>query len=366
MSWHSVLCVTNDFPPAIGGIQTYVYDYCLGLAAAGIAVHVLASIPRDRTLAAAAAQWDRAQPFTVHRHHLAPLLPTPAVGWTMRRLIRAYGIDTVWFGAAAPLGLLAEQAREAGASQIIASTHGHEVGWLTVPRAGALISRITQSCDVVTYISEFTRQRLEPLVGTASLVHLPGAVTVPDSEPARLDHEELWVTCVSRLVRRKGQDWLIRAVSELDGVQLNLVGEGPDERYLRRLARRTGAHVTWWGHCSDESVDSILSSSDIFAMPARTRWGGIDVEGLGIVYLQAQAWGLPVIAGSSGGAPETVAPQSGIVVATYPELVAALQALVADPERRQAMGRAGREHVAEHWDRERLRARFVATVGGTQ
>ena len=360
----TVLCVTNDFPPVIGGIQTYVYDYCTGLADRGVQVHVLASTPRGVNELDSYADFDQRQPFTVHRYPRSILLPTPGVSAEMERLIRALNVDVVWFGAAAPLGLMAPAARRAGVRKVIGSTHGHEVGWLTVPGAGRIIERIGAACDTVTYISEYTRQRLSRHVPAKTLVHLPGLAELPESSPsAPYSHAgTVWVTCVSRLVRRKGQDRLIRALQGVEGVHLNIVGEGPDEAYLKRLAQKLGTSVTFWGRLDDAQVTDVLNSSDIFAMPARTRWGGVDVEGLGIVYLRAQACGLPVIAGDSGGAPETVTADSGIVVHSDSQLRSALELLIGDRQLRENMGRAGRVHVTEHWSPQRWLDRFYGLV----
>jgi len=114
----------------------------------------------------------------------------------------------------------------------------------------------------------------------------------------------------------------------------------------------------------EEEIAMALAAADIFAMPARTRGGGLDVEGLGIVYLEAQAAGLPVIAGDSGGAPETVTPETGIVVRgnSQDELAQAILTLLDDPKRACAMGRAGRRHVEENWTWEIMGARLRAIM----
>ena len=113
-------------------------------------------------------------------------------------------------------------------------------------------------------------------------------------------------------------------------------------------------------------MSHMLHAADVFAMPCRTRGGGLDVEGLGIVYLEAQAAGIPVIAGHSGGAPETVTPESGIVVdgRSQQDILAALMALLSDPKRCATMGRQGRSFVEQSWTWERMGARLRRILAG--
>ncbi|WP_311353584.1 glycosyltransferase family 4 protein [Corynebacterium pyruviciproducens] len=346
----SVLVVTNDFPPTIGGIQSYVRDFVSLLDPAS--THVLCSTQDT----AAAGLYDQGVDYVVHRLPQQVLLPTPSVARTMARIIKVYQIDVVWFGAAAPLGILAPVARRAGAKKIVASTHGHEIVWTMLPLGKQLIESITAQCDVVTYISSYTHAKLKPAMSPHSqYVRMPSGVDIhrftPAPPPAYLEHPgELWVVCVSRLVRRKGQDWLIRSVDKLrerHPVRLVIVGEGPDGERLRSLA--TGLPVTFTGRVSEAQMVDYLRAADVFAMPARTRLHGLDVEGLGIVYLEAQACGIPVIAGASGGAPETVTPDSAYVAHSPVELQVQLDELLSNPGLRASMGQAGREYVEETW-----------------
>ncbi|EEI26714.1 glycosyltransferase family 4 protein [Corynebacterium glucuronolyticum] len=348
----NVLVVTNDFPPTVGGIQSYVRDFVSLLDPS--TVHVLTSTQDERE----ARKYDSSVPYTVHRMRQTVLLPTPSVVRSMARIITAYKIDVVWFGAAAPLGLLANVARTAGAKKIVASTHGHEVGWTLIPGARQLVRKISADVDVVTYISEYTRAQLEPALSPSTrYVRMPSGVDIHRFTPGPgYDHAgELWVVCVSRLVQRKGQDWLIRSVSSLAHifpVRLIIVGEGPDSKRLERLA--DGLSVTFTGRVDRSAMVEYIRSADVFAMPARTRLGGLDVEGLGIVYLEAQACGIPVIAGASGGAPETITEDTGFVAHSPEELTAQLKELLGDSELRARLGRAGREYVEREWSWEKI------------
>ncbi|MCV7261176.1 GDP-mannose-dependent alpha-(1-6)-phosphatidylinositol monomannoside mannosyltransferase [Mycobacterium shimoidei] len=375
-----VLLVTNDFPPRRGGIQSYLGELVNRLAASG-----------EHTLTVYAPEWKGANTFDarvtgyqVVRHPGTLMLPGPAVAARMRGLIAANSIDTVWFGAAAPLALLAPCARRAGASRVLASTHGHEVGWSMLPVARSVLRRIGESCDVVTFVSRYTRRRFASAFGPAAgLEYLPPGVDTDRFRPDPAARTELraryrlgqrpTVLCLSRLVPRKGQDMLIRALPAIrrrvDGAALVIAGGGPYLDSLRQLARRHGVsdHVTFTGAVPTDELPAHHAMADVFAMPCRTRGAGLDVEGLGIVYLEASASGVPVIAGTSGGAPETVRPgETGLVIdGRSPDRVAeAVIELLADPDRAAAMGAAGRKWATAQWRWDMLAARLADLLRG--
>lgn len=368
-----VLLVTNDFPPRVGGIQSYLRDFLDELDPR--AVTVFAST-QDHD---AAQRYDADLPFDVVRWPHPILLPTPRVRRTLVRIVRERGIGTVWFGAAAPLAVLGGAARAAGADRIVATTHGHEVGWAMLPGARQVLRAIGRSCDVVSYISDYTLRRIRGAIGEQPrYVRLPSGVDTRAFRPGTRDENAATRTalgvgdaplavCVSRLVPRKGQDRLIRAWPEVRAAhpraRLLIIGRGRDERRLRRLAARCEG-VTITGALGDAEMRAAVRAADVAVTPVRTRFGGLDVEGLGIVYLEAQASGVPVVAGSGGGAPETVTPETGIVVnGRRPhEIAVALMQLLADPERRRRLGAAGRRHAVEHWAKPVMGARLRAIL----
>lgn len=374
----TTLLVTNDFPPVVGGIQSYLEDYTRRLPAEDLIV--LCSTPPEGPEAAAA--YDATVAFEVVRMPTHVLLPTPDVRSRMQSIIRERAVETVWFGAAAPLGLLGRAARAAGASRVIATTHGHEVGWSMIPGARQLLERIFSGADVITYISEYTLGRLRPFMpAEARTLRLPSGIDVdrfhPDAD-ARARLRERYgladaptVVCVSRLVRRKGQDSLIeawpRVVEQVPDARLVVVGWGPYAKHLAQLKRRSPVrdHIILTGKVPYEELPRHVAMSDLFAMPCRTRGGGLDVEGLGIVFLEASAAGVPVIAGTSGGAPETVTEGvTGLVVDGRDEdaLVAALVRLLTSPEEGARMGAAGRELMESEWTWPRLVESLVETI----
>ena len=181
------------------------------------------------------------------------------------------------------------------------------------------------------------------------------------------------MVCLSRLVPRKGQDMLIKALPSIrrrvDGAVLVLVGNGPYRDKLRRLAQDCGVAdaVTFTGGVAADELPAHHALADVFAMPCRTRGGGMDVEGLGIVFLEASATGVPVIAGESGGAPETVQHnKTGVVVDgnSVGEIARAVTELLTDRDRAAAMGAAGRDWVTTDWRWETLAARLADLLRG--
>lgn len=371
-----VLLVTNDFPPTIGGIQSYLRDFLATLPSGDVVVF---ASTQD---AEAATEYDQLLGVTIYRWPKKVMLPTPSVCRRMCEIIKQEHIDVVWFGAAAPLALMAPAAREAGVQKVVASTHGHEVGWAMLPIARQLLRRIGNHCDVVTYISEYTLGRIRSAIGShPQYLRLPSGVDVQRFHPpadrhlvrAQLGWEDaLVVLCTSRLVARKGQDSLLKAwpkvLERFPQARLVLVGSGPYRPRLEAMRATMGAaahSVSMPGRISEELMEQMLQAADVFAMPCRTRGKGLDVEGLGIVFLEAQASGLPVIAGDSGGAPETVPSGTGVVVSGHDveQLGNALALFLGDEGRRQAYGAAGRSHVEQQWTWELMGAKLRAVLG---
>ncbi len=378
-----VLLVTNDFPPRSGGIQSYLGEFVGRLADAG-SHSVTVYAPRWRG-AEAFDDSARAAGYQVVRHPTTLMLPGPGVDSRMCRLIGDRGIDTVWFGAAAPLALLARRARQAGAARVLASTHGHEVGWSMLPVARSVLRRIGEDTDVVTFVSRYTRSRVAPAFGpSGALEYLPPGVDTDRFRPDPAARAELrdryslgerpTVVCLSRLVPRKGQDMLIRALPSIrqrvDGAALVIVGGGPYSETLRKLAQGCGAaeHVTFTGGVPAAELPGHYALADVFAMPCRTRGAGMDVEGLGIVFLEASATGVPVIAGESGGAPEAVQHnKTGLVVDgnSVNKVADAVIELLNDRDRAAAMGAAGRDWVTAQWRWDTLAARLAQLLQGS-
>jgi phosphatidyl-myo-inositol dimannoside synthase len=352
----NLLLVTNDFPPRPGGIQQYCHN-------------LVRRLPGDQVVVYApdwpgAAAFDAAQRFRVVRHPGRTMLPGPDVLRRTVALAREVRPDVVAFGAAFPLGLLGGRLTRATGVPCVGFTHGVEVAVGRVPLVDRLLVRMATHLRLVTAVSHWSAARVTRAVrGRCPVALLPAGVDADAYHPAvdgrqvrerhRLGSSPVCV-CISRLVPRKGQDRLIqgwpRVVERVPEARLLLVGGGPSERRLRRLARASPVadriHLT--GEVAWEELPAHYAAGDVFAMPCRTRWLGLDLEALGVVFLEAAATGLPVVAGRSGGAPETVAEgETGTVVdgRRRGAVADAVAGLLADPARSRAMGTAGRRRV---------------------
>jgi phosphatidyl-myo-inositol dimannoside synthase len=320
-----VLVVTNDFPPRRGGIESFVLALCERMPPDEVVVYT-ASVPGG-------TEHDARLPFAVHRDPARTLLPTPAVSRRVRDVLRREGCDRVLYGASMPLGLLAPALGRAGASSQVALTHGHEVWWARSPLTRAALRRVGDSVDVMTYVSSWCRDRIAPALSPAAPSRMrrlspgvdpqrfrPGCGGAEVRRELGIPEEAPVVVCTARMVRRKGQDTLLRAWPRLlerrPDAALLLVGDGPDRARLERLAERLEVtdSVVLTGAVDWQDVPAYVDAGDVFAMPCRTRRMGLEPEAWGIASLEAQACGLPVVVGRSGGAPETLAsPDSGQV-----------------------------------------------------
>ncbi|WP_433325592.1 glycosyltransferase family 4 protein [Spirillospora sp. CA-294931] len=356
------LVVTNDFPPRPGGIQAFVHNLALRRPPGSVVVYA----PSWK----GAAAFDAGQPFPVVRHRASLMLPEPSVLRRAGEILRSEGCDSVLFGASAPLGLLAPALRERGAARIVGITHGHEAGWASLPVARTLLRRIGDGTDVLTYLGEYTRSRMATALSpeaTARMARLAPGVDETVFRPGaggaevRLRYglsDRPVAICVSRLVPRKGQDALIhawpRVLKEAPDAALLLVGGGPYRTALEKTAADLGVEnsVIFTGSVPWEELPAHYDAGDVFAMPCRTRRRGLDVEGLGIVYLEASATGLPVIAGDSGGAPDAVlAGKTGLVVdgRSVASVARALVDLLTDPSEARDLGAQGRAWIEDEW-----------------
>jgi phosphatidylinositol alpha-1,6-mannosyltransferase len=346
------LWVTGDFPPRPGGIEQFLVNLVSRLDPESTRV-LTAHWPGD-------AEYDGQRPWRTDRVGRRPLLPTSALGRAVRRAAQEHDAEVVVFGVAWPLAELASVVDQ----PTLALTMGHEAGMVQVG-LGRLVSRVARQVDALGVLSTFTRNVLAPWIdGRAPVLDIVPGVDVEVFRPG-LDGSGIrerygvppdapLAVCVSRLVSRKGQDLLVEAwpqvLARLPEARLLLVGTGPLAGVLRRRIAALGLRhaVLLAGEVAWADLPACYAAADLFAMPCRTRLGGLDVEGLGIVYLEAQACGLPVLAGRSGGAPEAVRHgETGLVVdgTSVPEVARALTALLEDQLQSKAMGVAGRAFV---------------------
>jgi phosphatidylinositol alpha-1,6-mannosyltransferase len=288
----------------------------------------------------------------------------------------------VAFGAAAPLGIMARAMRSAGAKKIVALTHGHEVWWAKVPPFSFAIRYMSKNIDAITYLGDYTKGEISKALSEADaekLVQIAPGIDVEhfvptDSSDLRAElglSDRSVIISVGRLVHRKGQDKLIAALPEIKiavpNVHLVLVGVGPHQDFLEKLAFKLNVSdcVTFIGRINYAELPKYIGLGDIFAMPSRSRFFGLEVEGLGIVYLEASACGLPVVGGKSGGAPDAVlVGETGVVVdGTKPsEIADACIELLNNPELCALMGANGRAWIIENWRWEIWATKYAALL----
>jgi phosphatidylinositol alpha-1,6-mannosyltransferase len=364
--YKKILLVTNDFGPRAGGIETFVIGLLERIK--GHEVTVFTSQQGDTSVYD--QQWIEKFGVRVIRDQSKILLPSWRVTRAAKKIVAAKNINVVVFGAAAPLALMSPSLRKSGVKKIIALTHGHEVWWAKIFPFRLAIKRIGKSVDHLTYLGEFTRQAIsKPLTrksATEMVKIAPGIDTAhfipqPDAMQKREElglQDKKIIISVGRLVHRKGQDNLIQAMpavlKKIPNAHLLLVGEGPYRKHLEKLVMKSSLeqNVTFAGRIMYDRLPSYLSAADLFAMPSRSRFFGLEVEGLGIVYLEASACGIPVVAGNSGGAPDAVLEGvTGLCVdgTNIEQITAAIVEICSDAERASHMGAAGRNWIVNQW-----------------
>lgn len=366
----NLFVVTNDFPPRIGGINDYVHQLTQRLPAGSVTVF--------SSTYAGAAEFDRAFPHEVIRLPTEMMLPTPGTRRELHAHLRTRRPDLVLFGAVWPLGHMGPAIRRKLEIPYGGFAHGLELTGAIVP---GVLRHIGASASLLTAVSEWARDRLEPAFGwIGRMPLLPSGIDTghfrPDvSDAVVRERHGLGnapvVSCVSRLVARKGQDMLIRAwpavQREVPGARLLIVGHGPHDARLRQLARehRVEQAVTFAGAVPYAELPQYFRAGDVFAMPCRSRWFGFDIEALGAVFLQGAAVGRPVIAGASGGAPEAV--QDGVTgrvvdPTSVPAIAQTIVELLSAPDAARRMGAAGAAWVHREWTWDAMAARLVVAA----
>lgn len=365
--------MTNDFPPRMGGIN-YLVDQIMRRFPAGGATIFASSYPGY-------AEFDASYPHEVIRLPTTMMLPTPDVRRRLHAELHARKPDVVLFGAIWPLGHMGPWVKRKLGIPYAGFSHGLE---LTAARIPGLLGRIGREALFVTVGSDWTRRRLErafdrvgdmPTVASGVDVHF-FRPNVSDRDVRRRHAlgDAPVICCVSRLVARKGQDMLIRALPRIaravPEVRLLIAGTGPHERVLKGLARSRGVadRVVFAGGVPYAELPAYFRAGDVFAMPCRARWLGLDVEALGAVFLQASAVGRPIVVGRSGGAPEAVRDgETGVLVdPRSPEAIAdVIVDLLSEPERAAAMGAAGARWMQEEWTWDAQAARVRALLAAT-
>ncbi len=377
MSHRRHLLVTNDFPPKVGGIQSYLWELWRRLDPSTFSVLTASSDPQ-------AADFDTA--FTAAGGSIRRVpgrilfFPTPRTRRLVAQEVARVGADLVLFDPVVPLGMLASSVGPA--AQVL---HGAEVaipGRLPIARA-VLRRTLSSSAGAIAagpYPEAEARRvarasmppvlQVPPGVDTQRFRPLDPAGRTAVRERLGLKPEVPLIVSVSRLVPRKGMDTLIEAAGILarSGTQLQVAigGSGRDAARLEKLVNEHRAPVTMLGRVADDDLPGLVGAADVFVMACRNRWGGLEQEGFGIVFLEAAACATPAIAGRSGGSADAVVDGVTGSVLEDPrsaaELASTLQKLLLDPERRAAMGIAARARAVASFDYDVLARRLGSAL----
>ncbi len=365
------LLVTNDFPPKTGGIQTLLWELWRRLDPSSFAV---LTTPYEGSEA-----WDAEQPFRVERTREPVLLPHPGLVQRIDRLADDVGADVVVLDPALPVGLVGPHLDR----PYDVLLHGAEV---TVPGrlpvATALLRRVLVGARRVIAFGGYPAAEAERAAGRRlPLTVIPCGIDTSRFAPITDDERAAvraryglgpgpLVLGLSRLVPRKGMDVVIEAAAVLadrvPGLQVAIGGSGRDRPRLERLVARAGAPVRFLGRVPDDDLPLVYAAADVYTMLCRNRWAGLEQEGFGIVFLEAAAAGVPLVAGRSGGAAEAVEHGvTGLVVDDPTDVAAVVEALadlLGDADRRAAMGVAGRERALAGFDHDQLAARLADVI----
>ena len=362
------LLVTNDFPPKIGGIQSLLWEWWRRLPAESFAV---LTSPH-----AEAKAFDASQPYHIERVREPVLLPHPWMARRIEDMARRVGADFVVLDPAVPLGIIGKSL----SLPYMVVLHGAEITVPgRIPVSKQVLGRVLRGAEHIVAAGGYPAAEAERAAGRAlDLTVVPPGVDTARFRPLTRDERQQTradfgfdddaevVLGVSRLVPRKGFDTAIRAAALLRQTRPHLVlaiaGAGRDRERLEKLASELNAPVRFLGRVPHEDLPRLYGCADVSIMLCRNRWGGLEQEGFGIVFLEAAACGVPQIAGSSGGAAEAVAHgETGFVLSNSQDAQAAatyLDELLSDSMLREAMGRAGRERAVSEFSYDVLSKRL--------
>ena len=379
MDVRPVLLVTNDLGPRAGGIESFILGLLNELDGKKIVIFTSSQEGFERF----DRELSERHGVIVYRDKCKILLPTPRVNRAVAKVMNAHSSEIIWYGAAAPLGWMSGLLRRRGAKRQVALTHGHEVWWSKLWPFSWIMRAITRNLDVLTYLGEYTHNAMKPILGKrVQAVRIAPGIAIDHFTPGPKDEallEELQLTgkkvivCVGRLVHRKGQDRLIAAMPKIlesiPDAALLLVGEGPYRQKLDALVAMNHLEkdVLFVGRLHYGDLPRYLRLGDIFAMPSRARFFGLEVEGLGIVYLEASSAGIPVLGGASGGAPDAVLDgETGFVVdGTDIDAIAEKAiAMLSNEKLRREMSARGREWAISTWSWKIWGSRFKEILFG--
>lgn len=369
--------VTSSFLPGRGGIESYLAELCTLLAPR---LAVLAPPERDGHPIPGGLG------YPTHGLHSGSLLiPTRRVVRAIAELAARYETTKIVLGTPWPLGLLGPALSSMGLNYAVI-VHGAELlvpG--AVPGLRRRMARAMAGADLLLPVSGYTGDVLRNLVEGSGLpvppierLHArvdldrfhPEVETRPTRARLGLSSGDKVVLCFGRLVKRKGIHRLVEALPRINkrvpGAVVVIAGTGPELGGLTKLAQKTPGRVIFAGRVPDDEAPAFYALADVFTLPVTDRYFGLEIEGLGVVLLEAAASATPCVTGRSGGTPEAVLDgRTGYVIDgdNVDALADKISHLLDNPETARSMGAAGREHVDQEFSRDALPAPFLAWLG---
>ena len=362
------LLVTNDYPPKVGGIQSYLWEIYRRLPQEEVTV---LCTPYENCEA-----FDVKQTHKIIRTKQRVLLPTPQLAKEIQSIIKKRNIDFVLFDPAVPVGMLGPKI----GTPYGVILHGAEVTIPgRIPGLRQILRKVLRNSQLVVTAGQYSTEEAERAAKTS----LPVVIVPPGVDDKRfrpltpqqrvyarskynLNEADEVILTLSRLVPRKGMDVLIKACADLKAsrprLKLLIAGTGRDQRRLENIAKRKEAPVTFLGHIPDEDIPNLYGLADLFSMLCRVRWGGLEQEGFGIVFLEAAAAGIPQLAGKSGGAGEAVLEaMTGKVVSSPKDVDSVKEAIceiLDDETKYQEMKKLSRQRAETEFSYDHLAAAF--------
>lgn len=371
------LLVTNDFPPKIGGIQSYLWELWRRLPPEDVTVLTTAHADAER--------FDADQLFRVVRTREPVLIPNPHLVHRIRSLAAEVGARAVVLDPVLPVGLVGPSV---GLPYAIV-LHGAEVAVPgRLPASRQLLGRIVRKSSLLIAAGSYPEAEARRVAGSRRamppVVQVPPGVDTRRFAPLPAIDRTAWrtrfglpaggplVVSVSRLVPRKGMDTLIDTAAmiapEYPAMSVVIAGEGRDMGRLERRIRHGRAPVRLLGRVGNADLPSLYAAADVFVLCCRTRWGGLEQEGFGIVFLEAAAAGVASIAGHSGGAADAVVHDATGLVVDEPDdakaLAVSLRRLLDNPSLARDLGQTARRRAESDFSYEKLAARLREALNG--